>query len=651
MNTKDRRLSQLGPVLAAAVLSALLLPVPALAIPATQSQRQQGPAGPMTQLPSGVITLIITDEDGRQLDTVPTVTIASTSTREPILQLPNQIGDHWEFRYVPVGDTYVVTVNAGGYESQQQYLNLADVGGAAARAIFRLHKSRTVETNQGEAGDFILAPRAQKEVQQGLKDLRSGKTRSALKHLSRAVEMAPGNPAVNYLLGIGYWQDHQAAQAILYLEKAVSIDSGDVEALLALGTIHYQQGDDARAIDQLTSVVTAAPDRWQAQWMLATAYLREHKYAEARDHAEATLKSGKDKAQRAHLVLGQALAGLGKRSEAATIFETYLRQNPSDPDAGRVQEWVKQLRQPLPVEQPAAAPVPRPAAAAPMPATPPLPATPPVAAADDVPVGNWLPADVDAVHPAIISGVACPLSRVMKKARMGTAAFMTDLGRFSATEEFQSVSLNRHGKVDYSYDRKFHYLLFVTKTGKHEVSIEEMRDRQTAPPSMGGPVVETGSAALALVFHPDYERAFEWNCEGLGRWRGTPAWLVHFRQRPDRPVSPLADFVAARQSYPLALKGRAWLEQQSGRVLHLDADLVKPVKQVRLDREHFSIDYREVAFASHPVKLWLPEDVNTYIEYQGHVYHQYHHFENFQLFWVGTGQRISQPKLPEEKKR
>jgi Tfp pilus assembly protein PilF len=645
MSTRDRCPAQLCPALAAALIAALLLPAPTLAIPAPQPQRQQGPAGPMTQLPSGVITLIITDENGRMLDTVPTVTIASTSTREPILQLPNQIGDHWEFRNVPVGDTYVVTVNADGYESQQQYLNLADVGGAAARAIFRLHRSRTVEANQGEAGDFILAPRAQKEVQQGLKDLRSGKTRSALKHLSRAVEMAPGNPAVNYLLGIGYWQDHQAALAIPYLEKAVSIDPGDVEALLALGTIHYQQGDDARAIDQLTRVVTAAPDRWQAQWMLATADLREHKYAEARDHAEATLKSGKDTAQRAQLVLGQALAGLGKRSEAATLFETYLRQNPSDPDAGRVQEWVKQLRQPLPVEQPTAVPAPGPTTApAPLPTAQPLAATTPVAAADAVPVEDWLPPDVDAVHPATTSGAVCPLSRVLKRAGIGTAAFIRDLESFSANEEFQSAAINRRGKVDHTYERKFAYLLFVRKTGQHQLSIEEMRDRQTFPPNMGGPVVESGSAALALVFHPDYQRDFEWNCEGPGTWRGTPAWLVHFQQQPDRPVSQLAEFVTTGQVYPLALKGRAWLERKSGRVLHLDADLIKPLSPVRLDREHFAIDYREVAFTSHPVKLWLPEDVNTYIEYNGHGYHQYHHFDHFQLFWVGTAQKIGELK-------
>jgi tetratricopeptide (TPR) repeat protein len=412
---------------------------------------------------------------------------------------------------------------------------------------------------------------------------------------------------------------------------------------MALGTIRYRQSDNAGAIDLLTQAVAVAPERWQAQWMLASAYLRAHKYAEARDHAEQALKAGKEKAQRARLVLGEALAQLGKRSEAAVMFETFLKENPADPDAGQVREWVEELRQAAPAESPAAVAAPRPAVPAPLPAAPKL-AAPPPAAVEPAPVENWFPPDVDAAHPPIISGAACPLSQALKQARKGTAAFITDLESFSATEEFQTAVINRQGKVDYFYQRKFDYLLFVKKTGRHRLTIEEMRNRQLGVPSMDSPVVESGSAALALAFHPDYQVDFEWNCEGLGTWRGTPAWVLHFQQRSDRPVSPLAAFVTHEQVYPLELKGRAWLDRKSGRVLHLDADLLKPVKQVRLDHEHFSIDYREVAFASHPVKLWLPENVNTYIEYRGHSYHQYHHFDHFRLFWVGTGQKISRPR-------
>jgi tetratricopeptide (TPR) repeat protein len=653
LNTAHHRLPHLHPALAGAVLAALLLPAATFAIPAPQGQTQQGlPTGPSLSggatilTASGVLTLTITDQHGGLLNTQPSISITDSINRIPILTPPFQSGDSWEFRGVPTGGEYIVSVAADGYESQQQYVNLANVAGAEAQAVFRLRKLPTNGTGSGDAGHFILAPRAQKEVQKGLKDLRSNKPESAVRHLNKALQLAPGNPAVNYLVAVGYLQTHQASQAVPYLEKALSIDPDDVDALVTLGGIRYEQGDNAGAIDLLAKAVTAAPDRWQAQWMLASAYLREKKYKEARDHAELALKAGKDKAERARLVLGEAQAELGNRTEAAVMFEEFLKQNPDDPNASRVREWVKQLREARPVKQPA--PAPAPATAEPKPGsdapTPLLAATLPARPAVAVPVATWLPPDVDATHPAIISGEACPLSQVLRKAGNGTGAFINDLVSFSATEEFQTAAISRQGKVDYSYERKFNYLLFVRKTGPHRLSIEEVRDRQFDLPNMGGPVIESGSAALALIFHSDYRGDFEWNCEGLGEWRGASAWVVHFQQRHDRPVSQLAGFDTADQVYPLALKGRAWLERKSGRVLHLDADLIRPIPQVQLNREHFVIDYKEVKFTSHPVQLWLPEDVHIYIQYRGHGFHQYHHFDHFQLFWVGTAQKISQPK-------
>ena len=61
-------------------------------------------------------------------------------------------------------------------------------------------------------------------------------------------------------------------------------------------------------------------------------------------------------------------------------------------------------------------------------------------------------------------------------------------------------------------------------------------------------------------------------------------------------------------------------------------------------REHFSVDYGQVSFRTHNVDLWLPENVDSYIQYQGHFLHYYHHFSNFKLFWVGASQKISDPK-------
>jgi len=51
-----------------------------------------------------------------------------------------------------------------------------------------------------------------------------------------------------------------------------------------------------------------------------------------------------------------------------------------------------------------------------------------------------------------------------------------------------------------------------------------------------------------------------------------------------------------------------------------------------------------VRFREHNVRLWLPQTVDTYMQYQGHFWHFYHRYSDFKLFWVGASQKISQPK-------
>jgi hypothetical protein len=119
---------------------------------------------------------------------------------------------------------------------------------------------------------------------------------------------------------------------------------------------------------------------------------------------------------------------------------------------------------------------------------------------------------------------------------------------------------------------------------------------------------------------------------------------LRFEQRTDAPTSLLASFDTPSQEYALPLKGRAWISENGGQVMHLETDLTKPLEPVELQREHFAVDYQPVTFRTHKVTLWLPQNVDVYIQYQGHYLHHYHHYSQFKLFWTGSSQKIGTPK-------
>jgi tetratricopeptide (TPR) repeat protein len=628
--------------------------------------------------PTGSITVSIRDEEGRPV-TLPStvVSIAADAPGGPMTQvLPQKGGEDWVFTGLTPGVQYVVKVEATGFATAQQFVDMPNVNYASVRVDFYLVPADRESRLAKPAGGAILAPRAQKEVQEGIKDLAANRIHSAQKHLAKALKMAPGNPLVNYLMGASWLRAGKVEEATRYLENAISLDPKQTQALVALGTVRYEQGDMAKAIELLKQAVESAPKLWRAHWLLAVAFLREANYQQAREQAQAALKYGKEQADPARLILGLALAKLDRRDNAIEMLSEYLKEHPDDRRADQIRGLIAKLRQP---RRPAAAAAPEPAVeeqqqsgvrpvaaktGAPAPHVPApepdadlaaastvaatAPTLPPLA---EVPgKESWLPPDVDAEKPERISGATCHLSQILREAAGHAEELVSDLEKFSATENFQEVEIGRKGGLHRPIALKFNYLVLIKHPRPHLLYINEIRTPNPADRLAGGPLISTGVAALGLALHPDFDSDFDWKCEGMGEWKGQPAWMIHFQQRADRPPSRLHALVATSgQEYGLALKGRVWVAANGDHLLHLETDLVRPLEPVRLEREHYSIDYGLVRFHTHPVALWLPESVDAYFRYRGHTYHQYSRFSNFELFWVGTAQKIGKAKQNPQK--
>ncbi|HEV2304920.1 MAG TPA: tetratricopeptide repeat protein [Candidatus Acidoferrales bacterium] len=569
---------------------------------------------------------------------------------------PQIAGEGWVFTNLATGQDYQVIVEAEGYQTAYEDASLPPLDNASSIVLVYMKPIGQKNEFRKPKGQFVLAPRAEKEVERGLKDLRSRKFDSAEKHLAKALQMAPGNPYANYVMGMIYFFWERLPQAEQYLAKSVSIDPREPPALLALGTVQLQLNDKAGAIQALSQDVQLDVKSWKGEWLLANTYLSQGNYAQARDFAERALATGKAEAAPAELILGDALAGLGEREKAISTFQDYLDKYPNDSRAAQIREYVARLEKSpgavTPVAERVATPsgpsnVTQPAEPAPKAA---ISASPPPV--ELPPKANWAPPDVDAAKPFIISGAGCSLPKVMKAAAKSAEEFVSTLERFSATEEYQSVEIKRDEQLETPQRRTYNYLVLVENPNPHLIQMDEFRGGNAGANNMPGLLADLGTPALALAFHPIFSGAFNWTCEGLGEWNGKSAWVIHFEQRADRPTSLLQAFETASKEYALPLKGRAWVTENGGEIMHLDTDLTRPVKEIGMMREHFSIDYAPVTFQTHKVRLWLPQDADVYYQYQGHYIHHYHHYSDFKLFWVGTKQKDSKtPYKPKNKSR
>ncbi|MGC1107967.1 MAG: tetratricopeptide repeat protein [Candidatus Acidiferrales bacterium] len=611
------------------LLGALLLPGASRFVRAQGSPSLPDPVG--TTLPlayrSGNIAVYVRTEDGEPLSAVPNVTLIAASNSAPTPMAQKGAGDVWTFAGVGIGDMYEIQVQAPGYHTELRPILVPDSVTASASVIVFMRSPNDELAFHPPSGQFVLAPQAEKEAQKGAADLDSGKVGSAQKHLSKALEIAPENPYVNYLMGMRFLLNGDLSGAKPYLEKSVSSDARQVPALVALGTLRFRQGDYAGAIQVLAPAARLDGSRWNVHSMLAGSYLKQKDFQNAGEQAELALALGGAQADRDELVLGEALAALGQQEKAATALEAFLNKYPHDSNDPAIRNWLPDLKKPQPAKSAPTQPIGS------------LIATAPV---DLPPKENWAPPDIDAGKPFIVSGASCSLPKVLQVAGKNATQLVTDLQEFTATEKYESVEIKRDQDLEKTEAQTFSYLVFIDNPRPDIINVQEMRDQGVNAENMPGKSSDS-DAALALVLHPLLQGDFAWSCEGLGEWNDKPTWIVRFEQRNDRP-NHLATFQTGLRSFPLPLKGRAWISENNGQVMHLETDLVKPIPEIKLEREHFVIDYKPIAFPQHKVTLWLPENVDVYLQYHGHYLHHYHHFSDFKLFWTGATQKIGQPK-------
>ena len=132
------------------------------------------------------------------------------------------------------------------------------------------------------------------------------------------------------------------------------------------------------------------------------------------------------------------------------------------------------------------------------------------------------------------------------------------------------------------------------------------------------------------------------SCEGLGDWRGKAAWLVRFEQLQDHPHR-IQEYRIAGHSYPVSLKGRAWIAAGTFQIIHLESDLMSPIPEIQLLSEHMNIDYGPVLFQNKSVELWLPKSAEIYFDFRRHHYLRRHSFDHFMLFSVDSTEKRNEP--------
>jgi len=236
---------------------------------------------------------------------------------------------------------FTVVVQSAGYATAQKDLFL-DAAGSAEVDIYLRTSSATPSAIPGRP---LLAPKARKAVDQGVRALGSDNLAEAQKQASQAMLLAPGHPDVLYLQGIIFLKQRDWPKAQEVLEKATQIDPSDANAFTALGMALCDQGKYETAITPLEKALQlnpAAPS-WDTRWALAKTYYHLAHYDQALQLSQAALSSSNGKAPEIQLLVAQSLTAVGRYEEAAQTLREFVHKHGDRPEAATARRWLERL--------------------------------------------------------------------------------------------------------------------------------------------------------------------------------------------------------------------------------------------------------------------------------------------------------------------
>lgn len=529
---------------------------------------------------------------------------------------------------------YTIQVVAPAYE---RALKRIDAQSGLLKVTIELQAVSDSEDAAFAVGMAALPPKVQKEVGKAIEALRSKKPADARGHLDAASRLAPKSAEVQYLNGLYASTSGDHMQAKSYWMKTLELYPQHYGALVSLSEALLRENKAGEALPYLERAVRAQPSAWRAHAVSAEAYLRQGSSEEAIKEAERALELGHGKAAIVQPVLAAALIGHGERDRAAMILQTYLREHPTDVEAK------KQL---VLLQTPATQNTPNEAGMA---NAETMPSTATGDGIADALPSSWLPADIDEKVGSVEPGAVCALDEVLKNAGARVQEFVTNVDRFAATESLQHEPINRWGVASSPVTRKFEYLVAVEEVKPGFFNVDEYRTATSSSNDFPEGIATEGLPAMVMIFHPHVAENFNFTCEGLARWNGGLAWQVHFRQRSDKPNTIRRYRVGFQgPSYPVDLKGRAWIAADTSQIVRMETQEIAPVPEIRLRTDRTAIEYGPVHFKKRNLDMWLPRSAEVFVDWRGKRFHRRHSFSKYLLFAVDDKQKIGAPKIAEE---
>lgn len=275
------------------------------------------------------------------------VTLHSSTTPFTASTLANVDGS-FRFRRIEPGTYTLVVFQSNRGETRMS----VDIGPSAADRKGRVRLTVDVaggalsreRAHMVSANELSVPERARREYSQAMARLGRRDADAAVKHLERAVEIAPDFAAAWNHLGTIAYQTKRYGEAEQYFRRALQADEDLYEALVNLGGVLVTTGQYDEAWKVNVGAVALKPTDPLAHSQLGMTYLILGKLDLAEKHLREAVTLDPGHFSHPQLQLAEVYRRRKEMGRAAEQLESFLRYHPDDPAAPKIRELLKKWR-------------------------------------------------------------------------------------------------------------------------------------------------------------------------------------------------------------------------------------------------------------------------------------------------------------------
>jgi tetratricopeptide (TPR) repeat protein len=272
-----------------------------------------------------------------------------TMTRGDRISTTDEYGN-FVFRGVPPNDYLVVIDKEQDFEPFSQNVSVIQPRGMPPQTYYlsiRLELKGRAEAKPGVLkAEFANVPkRALVHYDNAIEQAKKNDHQGAIEQLKLAIKEYPSFMLAFNELGVQYLKLNQLENADEAFQRALKITPDAFAALINRGIANFMMKRYGEAVPILRKALKKNDQSAVGHYFLGQALANLGLFEQAEKELLASLELGKEEMKEAHRILAIIYASRGAKKQAADQLEAYLKLAPNAPDAEKLKDVIRQLKE------------------------------------------------------------------------------------------------------------------------------------------------------------------------------------------------------------------------------------------------------------------------------------------------------------------